>query len=83
MENRSTTLDPDTAKVPGRKNLISPLINSAAKRLFSDESGATLVEYLLMVLLIAIAALIGVGTFGNGVGNKMDNSANRIGTALN
>jgi Flp pilus assembly pilin Flp len=52
------------------------------RSLIDEESGATLVEYVLMVVLIAIAALIGVGVFGNNVGSKMNNSADQVGQAL-
>jgi Flp pilus assembly pilin Flp len=58
-------------------------IKTASSRFIHDESGATLVEYILLVLLIAVAAVIGVGGFGSAVGYKMNNSSVRIGQALN
>lgn len=58
------------------------LITQRGRRLIAEECGATLVEYVLMVMLIAMAALIGVSVFGNSVGYRMNTSANKIGEAL-
>jgi Flp pilus assembly pilin Flp len=57
-------------------------ITSKARRLIAEECGATLVEYVLMIVLIALAALVGVSLFGNSVGYRMNASSNKIGEAL-
>jgi pilus assembly protein Flp/PilA len=45
---------------------------------FKDESGATMVEYGLMVALIAIAALTAVNTLGGNVSTTFNNAANSM-----
>jgi pilus assembly protein Flp/PilA len=57
-------------------------ITNKAHRLIHEESGATLVEYILLLALIAVATLIGVGVFGNKLGDRMNNSATKIGDAI-
>jgi pilus assembly protein Flp/PilA len=37
------------------------------QNLWNDESGATMVEYALMVALIAVVAIVAVGALGDGV----------------
>ena len=48
------------------------------KRLFSDEEGAGLVEYALLVALIAIVAIAGITALGTEIGSIF----NRIGDYL-
>jgi len=43
-----------------------------------DEAGATLVEYSLVVALIAIVCIAAVTTMGNKVNNKLNNAANSL-----
>jgi Flp pilus assembly pilin Flp len=42
------------------------------------ERGASLVEYGLLLALIAIVALVATQAFGEGVGDKMSKNASRI-----
>jgi Flp pilus assembly pilin Flp len=46
--------------------------------LIADEQGATLVEYGLLLLLIALAALVALGTFGGAINNMYTNEANDL-----
>ena len=43
-----------------------------------DDAGATLVEYSLVVALIAIVCIAAVTTMGNKVNNKLNNAANSL-----
>ena len=43
---------------------------SVIKKLFSDEEGATMVEYALMVALIAVVCIAAVTTLGSGASTK-------------
>lgn len=51
-------------------------------RLVSDEDGATLVEYVLLVALIAVGALLGLRFFGLSVNNKLSSSNNSVVAAI-
>ena len=42
------------------------------KRFFNDESGATMVEYAILVALIAIAVIVTVGLLGTALDEKFD-----------
>jgi len=60
---------------------------NAAKQLcqalISQEDGAVLVEYVLLIVLIAIVALVGIRTFGVTVANKLANNNNSVANAIN
>ncbi|HSJ25517.1 MAG TPA: Flp family type IVb pilin [Longimicrobiales bacterium] len=45
---------------------------AAMKRFMSDESGATAVEYGLMVALIAVVIILAVTTLGENLRDKFD-----------
>ena len=47
-------------------------------RLIRDEEGASLVEYILLAVLIGVAAIAGLTFLGNTANNRMNN----IGTAV-
>ena len=47
-------------------------------RLFSNEDGATLVEYVLLLGMVAIGALLGLKFFGLTVNNKLSSSNNSV-----
>ncbi len=51
----------------------------AATALYRDEEGASLVEYILLAVLIGVAAIAGMTFLGGKTNNKMNN----IGEALN
>jgi pilus assembly protein Flp/PilA len=51
------------------------------KKLWNDESGATAVEYGLMVALIAVAIIVAVTLLGTNLSNLFTRVANNIGGA--
>jgi pilus assembly protein Flp/PilA len=51
------------------------------KKLWNDESGATAVEYALMVALIAVVIIVAVTAIGNNAATKFNQAATAIGTA--
>jgi pilus assembly protein Flp/PilA len=51
------------------------------KKLWSDESGATAVEYGLMVALIAVAIIVAVQTLGGNLSDTFDEVAGKVGEA--
>jgi pilus assembly protein Flp/PilA len=50
------------------------------KRFLSDEEGATMVEYALMVALIAVVSIAVVAALGTGVWNAFDETNTQIQT---
>ncbi len=56
---------------------VSPL-RSAVRRFWNDEEGATLVEYVLLVALIAAVCIGAVTLLGTNANNKLTNAANAI-----
>jgi len=54
---------------------------SLVARIARDEEGASMVEYMLLVVLIAMAALVGITVFGRTSANKMNNIAAAVDTA--
>jgi len=53
------------------------------RALIVEEDGAALVEYILLIVLIAIVALVGIRTFGVTVANKLANNNNSVANAIN
>ena len=51
---------------------------TAAKKFLTGESGATMVEYGLIVALIAIAALVSVTAVGAGVASNFSKVATKL-----
>ncbi len=51
------------------------------QRCVRKESGASLVEYVLLVSLIAIALVVAVGFFGNALKNEFDDIGTSVGNA--
>jgi Flp pilus assembly pilin Flp len=56
---------------------------SFARELLCCEDGATLVEYTLLLLLIAMVALVSIKTYGLTVAQKMSNNQNSVANAIN
>lgn len=52
------------------KNLIT--------RFVSEEDGATMVEYALMVALIAVALIVAVQTLSGGIGNALKSASDGL-----
>jgi Flp pilus assembly pilin Flp len=54
-----------------------------AREALSDEDGAVLVEYTLLLLLVDMAALVAIRTYGSTVAQKMGNNNGSVANALN
>ena len=54
-------------------------LQSRIQSTLKDEKGATMVEYALMVALIAIVAMVGAGALGTNVNGAFDKIATKIG----
>jgi pilus assembly protein Flp/PilA len=48
------------------------------RNFFKDESGATMVEYGLMVALIAVIAMVGAATLGTAVNTKFGEASTSV-----
>jgi len=57
-------------------------VKELGQMLIAQEEGAVLVEYVLLIVLIAIVALVGIKTFGGEVANKMANNNNSVANAI-
>jgi pilus assembly protein Flp/PilA len=53
---------------------LSTLLRTIVRRLRQDDRGASLVEYALLVALIAVVCVGAVAFFGKGSGNSVDHS---------
>lgn len=53
-------------------------LGSAARRFWNDEEGATLVEYVLLVALIAAVCVATVTTLGANANTKLTTAANAL-----
>lgn len=53
---------------------MTQFIKSFAK----NESGATAIEYGLIAALIAVAAIVAMGTLGNKLGSTFNNVSNKL-----
>ena len=51
-------------------------------RAMLDESGQDLIEYCLVVALIAFAATVGMGTVANGINNAFSTIASKLSSAI-
>lgn len=48
------------------------------KKLLADESGASLIEYVLLAALIGVAALVGMGLVGTAANTSLTNVSGRM-----
>jgi pilus assembly protein Flp/PilA len=55
------------------------LLFRAAKRVYSDEEGATMVEYALLLALIAVVCILAVTNLGTAVKEKMNANTTAMG----
>lgn len=65
-------------KQQGDTNRMLEYIKSLTGRMKREEEGATLVEYVLLVSLIGVAAVVGITSFGGGRLVSLNASANRM-----
>jgi pilus assembly protein Flp/PilA len=54
----------------------------SARNFVKEESGQDLVEYALVVALIAFAAVLGMGTVANGINSAFSTIASRLTSAM-
>ncbi len=54
------------------------LLRSITARFFRDEGGASLVEYALLIGLIAVVAIAAITLIGTNANNKLNNAANAL-----
>lgn len=57
--------------------------NDQARRFWANDSGATVVEYGLIMALMTIALIGALSTTGEKTADKWDENADEIGTAMN
>lgn len=55
-------------------------MKSLFQRLMRDESGASLIEYVLLAALIGVAALVGMRAIGTQANTTLQNTANDMAT---
>lgn len=58
-------------------------MRSFLNRLVSEEDGATMVEYALMVALIAVVVMAGAAALGTAINTKFDTVKTSVSTAGN
>ena len=51
---------------------------TAVQSRFNDEEGATLVEYVFLVMLIAVVAVLGVTAVGETLSSNLDNVSSNL-----
>ena len=75
-------------KMPGEKTYVSMHQDgtywnlrpaNVVTALYRDEEGATLVEYILLAVLIGVAAITGMTLLGKSTSNKMNNIGDAVG----
>jgi pilus assembly protein Flp/PilA len=54
-------------------------LTNAARRLYNEEDGATMVEYALLLALIAVVCILAVTNLGTAVKDKMNSSTTALG----
>jgi pilus assembly protein Flp/PilA len=55
------------------KSLLTSVVARFYALLARREEGATLVEYALLIALIALACIVAIGLLGNGIGDAFNN----------
>ena len=63
-----------------KNNLLKLYVNVRTR--LSDESGQDLIEYALVVALIAFAATVGMGTVAGGINNAFSTIASKLASSL-
>jgi Flp pilus assembly pilin Flp len=53
-------------------------VNRSLVRFLTDETGASLVEYALIIALVMVVAIAAVSYFGHVTANDLGNTANKI-----
>jgi pilus assembly protein Flp/PilA len=58
------------------------LLSAKMQNLMSSDEGQDLIEYALIVALIAFAATVGMGTVATGINNAFTNIASRLNSTI-
>ncbi|TQV65358.1 MAG: Flp family type IVb pilin [Halothiobacillaceae bacterium] len=53
-------------------------MKALASRFMNDESGATMVEYAILVALISVAAILVIQVLGNKINNTFENVQSKL-----
>lgn len=61
------------ARVASSINTLGAGVRSRTAEIYRDEAGASLVEYILLAVLIGVAAIAGMTFLGAKTNNKMNN----------
>ena len=76
---------PCRSVLPTRCRKVGESVNASVRRIITqvrqrllDRSGQAIVEYGLILILVAIAALVGLTFFGHTVSNTLNNSGNTM-----
>lgn len=56
-------------------------MKTLVKQLWSEEDGATIIEYVLLAALIAVVAIAAITTLGNNVKGQYENVAGKVPSA--
>jgi Flp pilus assembly pilin Flp len=59
------------------------LLKKLCLLMIQPEDGAVMVEYIFLIIFIAMVALIGIKTFGQAVRSKMGSNNNSVTNAIN
>jgi pilus assembly protein Flp/PilA len=62
----------------GRRELLLSRSKAWFCRLLQDEDGASLVEYILLVALIAVVCIVAVTLLGRAAGTRFNSTANAL-----
>lgn len=65
----------------GRRELLLSRSKAWMGRLLQDEEGASLVEYILLVALIAVVCIVAVTLLGRAAGTRFSSTANALNSA--
>ena len=75
-------LNEELAITVSETDLYPNTFRNCAKRLQRDESGATAIEYGLIMGLMAVALIGAIGATGSSTGDKWEGVANKVGDAM-
>ena len=59
--------------------MMRPLLSHAVARFLREDDGATLIEYALLVALIAVVCVGAITLVGNNVNSKLNSAATSLG----
>jgi pilus assembly protein Flp/PilA len=72
------TINPKTFNPLAKNQKLEGDKMEMVKKFFKDECGATMIEYGLMVALVAIATIVAVGYLQQGLNTTFNNAADKM-----